>query len=135
MAGHQDHTHRWTNDRGAAIHCSACGTLLEHYVAERERETALLRARRAHLSDSTLEAIEANERLAHKNAALQARLARALEIAQAVAERRMPRYRRELDTLVCDYCNRASQCHHTFRHGAECTWEQARALLAEEAAL
>jgi hypothetical protein len=82
-----------------------------------------------------LEAIEANERLAHKNAVLQARLARALEFAQAVAERRMPRYRRELDTLVCDYCNRASQCHHTFRHGAECTWEQARALLAEEAAL
>jgi hypothetical protein len=132
MAGHQDHQHRWTSDRFEAIHCSECGTRLEPYVAHLEQETALLRVRHAHLSDSTREALEANARLAYREMALHARLAKALEIVQAMAERRMPRYHRERDAWVCDSCDQASQSRHAFRHQAECTWEQARVLLAEE---
>jgi hypothetical protein len=76
-----------------------CGTALEPYVATLEQETALLRARRAHLSENAMETLDQMERIAHQKAVLQARLARALKIVQAMAERRMPRYRRELDTL------------------------------------
>jgi hypothetical protein len=133
MAGHQNPQHRWTRDPAATIHCIECGTLLGQYVAKLKQETTLLRVRRAHLSESLREAIEANERLAHKNAALQARLAKALDIAQAVAERRMPHYCRELDAWVCDYCDQEGQSHHAFRHQASCAWDQARALRAEEA--
>jgi Zn ribbon nucleic-acid-binding protein len=132
MASHQDHRHRWTSDRIEANHCIECGAVMEQYVAKLEQETALLRARRAHVNVSTMEAIETNERLARKNMALQARLARALEIVQAMAERQMPRYSRERDAWVCDSCDQEGQSHHPFQHQASCVWEQARTLLAEE---
>jgi hypothetical protein len=132
MPSHTPHQHLWTSHPHVAIHCSACGALLEPYIAKLEQETTLLRARRVHLSESIAEATEANERLAHKNAALQAQLARALDIIQAVAERRMPNYNRELDAWVCDSCDQEGQSHQAFRQQATCAWDQARALRAEE---
>jgi hypothetical protein len=133
MAGHKDHQHRWMGDGVEAIHCRECSALLEPYVAQLEHTTAMLRARRVHLNERTVEALDERERLARKNMALQARLARAMEIVQMVAERRMPHYCRALDAWVCDYCDQESRDRQAFRHDAECVWDQAHALLAGEA--